>query len=469
MSRGPTRDIAAEIAQAPRSLATARHLSREECEALVKRALSFATADETRISIQSGSRGNTRFAQNQISTAGDSYNTSLNIRSVVGKRTGSVNTNKLDDEALRSAVQLSERLAKLAPEDPELMPELGPQTYMPTQGWSETTAALDPTMRADAVRRITEQATKEGLESTGYLEVQAGASAVGNSKGLFAYARETALSLTTTVRTPDGTGSGWAGTTHYDFSKITPADLGARAIDKAKRSVKPVAIEPGKYTVILEPTAVGNLVQLIGGALNARAADEGRSFFSNSPSGTKIGMKVVDERVTIVSDPLDPEVYATTFTGEGLPVSKVVWVENGVVKNLAYDRYWAQKSGKAPTANSGTLRMSGGTATMEEMIASTQRGLLVTRFWYIRPVDQRTILYTGLTRDGTFLIENGKITNAVKNLRFNESPIFMLNNLESMGRPVRVSASEAGGPGLAIVVPPIKVREFTFTSLSDAV
>jgi predicted Zn-dependent protease len=146
-----------------------------------------------------------------------------------------------------------------------------------------------------------------------------------------------------------------------------------------------------------------------------------------------------------------------------------VWIENGVVRNLNYDRYWAQKKGVSPTASGGSLKMSGGSSTMDEMIASTPRGLLVTRFWYLRPVDQRTILYTGLTRDGTFLIENGKITRAVKNLRFNDSPVFMLNNLEALGTPVRVSASEDGGPGQAIMVPPLKVRDFNFTSLSDAV
>jgi predicted Zn-dependent protease len=152
-----------------------------------------------------------------------------------------------------------------------------------------------------------------------------------------------------------------------------------------------------------------------------------------------------------------------------LPTQRTTWIEHGVVKNLNYDRYWAQKSGRAPTGGTGSVRMSGGDVTLDEMIRSTQRGLLVTRFWYLRPVDPRTILYTGLTRDGTFLIENGRITKAVKNLRFNDSPIFMLNNLEAMGQPVRVSASEGGGPGMAIVVPPIKVRDFNFTSLSDAV
>ncbi len=453
-----------------RSLVTAaRTMGREECEALAKRALSFASADETRVNINSGGRGNTRFAVNQISTGGDNYDATIAIRSAFGKRSSVVNTNKLDDASLKAAVQLAERLAKLSPEDPEAMPELPPQTYTESRGWSDTTASLDPTARANAARAITEPARAAGLVSTGYLETQAGATAIANSKGLFAYGRQTALSLTTTVRTEDGTGSGWAGATSHDFSKLDPKDLGARAIDKARRSVNAVAVEPGRYTVILEPTAVGNLIQFIVFAMNARNADEGRSFFSKAGGGNKIGMKVVDERVTISSDPLDPEAYANTFSNDGQPIAKTTWIENGVVKNLSYDRFWAQKQGKEPLPTAGTVRMSGGTSSTEELIASTERGILVTRFWYLRPVDPRTILYTGLTRDGTFLIERGRITRPIKNFRFNDSPVYMLNNLDAMGRAVRVSASEAGGPGQAIVVPPIKVRDFNFTSLSDAV
>jgi predicted Zn-dependent protease len=450
-------------------LAPARYLSREESEAIAKRVLGFATADETRVTISSGGQGNTRFAVNQISTAGDNYDARVTVRATFGKRSGSSSTNRLDDESLRRTVQMAEQLARLAPEDPEAMPELGPQQYEAGDAWRDGTAALDPTGRASAVRAITEPSRGAGLISTGYLEHEAGSFAVANNRGLFAYGRETGAVLTTTVRTSDGTGSGWAGATANDWTRIDPAALGARAIDKARRSVNPVAVEPGRYTVVLEPTAVGNLVQLIGRAFSARSAEEGRSFFSKAGGGTKIGEKVVDQRVTLVADPHDERAPTNTFNGEGLPVSRTTWIENGVVKTLAYDRYWAQRKNVAPTQAGGSLVMSGGDATLEDMIASTERGLLVTRFWYIRPVDPRTILYTGLTRDGTFLIENGKVTRAVKNLRFNESPIFMLNNVEAMGRPERVSASESGGVGQGVVVPPLKVRDFTFTSLSDAV
>jgi len=454
----------------PRSLySAARYLSRTEAEALAKRVLGFSTAEEARVTISSGVRGNTRYAVNQVSTAGDNYDTSLTILSAFGKRSASVNTNRLDDEGLRAAVQTSERLARLAPEDPERMPELEPQQYQETRGWAEATASLEPAGRTAAVRQVTEPSRAAELSATGFVQADAGSFAVANSRGLFAYGRQTDSAMTTTVRTTDGTGSGWAGAAHNDFSRIDARELGARAIEKAQRSRNPVAIEPGRYTVVLEPTAVGNLVQLIAFALGARNADEGRSFFTKPGGGNKIGIKVVDERVTLLSDPLDQEGYANTFSAEGLPVRRTVWIENGIVKNLAYDRFWAEKQQKAATPLVGSLRMSGGDTSLEDMIASTDRGILVTRFWYIRPVDPRTILYTGLTRDGTFLIEQGKITRAVKNLRFNESPIFMLNNIEAMGRPMRVSSSEDGSPGFAVVVPPIKVRDFTFTSLSDAV
>jgi predicted Zn-dependent protease len=465
---------------APKSLLRAADpvLSRAEAEAIAKKALSFATADETRVVINSGTRGNARFAVNQVSTAGDTTNTSIAVRSAFGKKSAVATTNAVDDDSLRRVVQSAEALAKLSPEDPEAMPELGPQEYAEGKGWSEATAGLDPAGRAAAIRKITEPARAAGLVSTGYLETATSAQAIANSKGLFAYHRDTDTALTTTVRTPDGRGSGWAGASHWDWSRVDPSSLGATAIQKAKASVDPVAIEPGRYTVVLEPTAVGNLVQLIAGALGARQADEGRSFFTKPGGGTKIGQKVVDERVTIVTDPDDPDTYLAPFTQEGLPTRRVVWIENGVLKNLAYDRFWAQKQNVAPTpaqvggfgfGGGGGLKMSGGDATLDDLIKGTERGILVTRFWYIRPVDPRTILYTGLTRDGTFLIENGRITKAVKNLRYNESPIFMLNNLEAMTRPVRVSASESGSPGSAIVVPAIRTRDFTFTSLSDAV
>jgi predicted Zn-dependent protease len=221
--------------------------------------------------------------------------------------------------------------------------------------------------------------------------------------------------------------------------------------------------------VVLEPTAVANLLGLMVFAMNARAADEGRSFFSKRGGGNKVGEQVVDPRVTIVSDPWDPDLLAQPFAGDGLPNKRTVWIENGICRNLNYDRYWASQKNVEPTGFPAGVKMMGGESSLDDLIRSTERGVLVTRFWYIRPLDPRTILYTGLTRDGTFLIENGRVSRPVKNFRFNESPVTMLNNVEMMGRPIRVSASESGDVGQSVVVPPIKSHDFNFQSISDAV
>src|SRR3954467_15871543 len=229
-----------------------------------------------------------------------------------------------------------------------------------------------------------------------------------------AYFPSTNANYQLTVRTNDGTGSGWAGADHPDWRQIDFKGVSDPSSQKARASRNPVPIEPGRYTVIREPQAVGDLVQLLAFALDARSADEGRSAFSKQGGGTKLGEKIVDDRVTLLSDPADPQLLTNTFDGQGLPARRQVWIENGVLKKLTYSRFWAQKKNQQPDAGTNAVKLVGGTQTREELIASTPRGILVTRLWYLRPVDPRTVLYTGLTRDGTFLIENGKLTKSVK-------------------------------------------------------
>lgn len=364
-------------------------------------------------------------------------------------------------------VKQSEALAKLAPDDPEAMPNLGPQSIKSVNAAFPDTETLDAAALAEAAMTALEPARKAGdLTAAGYLVVNTATNALGNNDKLFAYHKATNANYTLTVRTTDGTGSGWAGAEHPDWKQLDIAGVSARAIDKARLSRNPVAIEPGRYTVILEPQAVGDLVQLIGRYADARASDEGRSPFTKQGGGNKIGEKIVDPRISLIADPFDPMVLSQPWDGDGLPLGKQVFVDKGVLKELYYSRFWAKKMNKMPTGAPTSFIMTGGTTSLDDMIKSTQRGVLVTRLWYLREVDPRTILYTGVTRDGTFLIENGKISKAVKNFRFNDSPLFMLNNLEALGRPVRLAGTEAGG---AVVVPPIKVRDFNFTSLSDAV
>ena len=319
-------------------------LSRAAARQLAERALAFSKSEGCQVNITAGANGNTRYARNEVTTAGDADNAAVTVTSRFGKRAASVGTNLLDDAGLSRAVETSERLARLAPENPELMPLLPAQVYADVSAFAGVTADLDAARRAEAVRTATGAANRAGLVAAGLVHRVAGANAVANSVGLFAYHAATIGVHTLTVRTTDGKGSGWAGTAHNDWARAIPAaQLATRAVRKAHGTRDAAALEPGKYTVVLEPTAAGNLLSLLAFSLNARAADEGRSFFSKRGGGNKIGEKIVDERVTLLSDPSDSDLLTAPFTNEGLPVGRTVWVENGVLKHMAYDRYWAEK------------------------------------------------------------------------------------------------------------------------------
>jgi predicted Zn-dependent protease len=442
-----------------------------ELDSLSRRILSFSKADACRVNIDATRAGNTRFAATEITTAGLTTDMVVTVTSTVGRRRASTTTNSLDEAALRRAVQLSERLAKLSPDDPELMPELAAQRYTAVEAYGGSTARLDAEGRAQAARSVLElpEVTTQSLLAAGFIQASAGATVVATSSGLLAHHRSTDVGMSVTVRTADGTGSGWASAGAREWRDIDAGSLGTRATRKALASRSPVAIDPGQYTVILEPQAVADLIPLMMGSFDARQADEGRSPFSGKEGRNRIDERVADERVTIVSDPGDPDLLARPFDEEGLPVGRTVWIENGVLRNLSYSRFWAQKQGKQPTPGAaafagdlaGGLKMAGGAQSVEDLVAATARGILVTHFFYIRPLDPRTVLLTGLTRDGTFLVENGTITRPIKNFRWNESPLFMLNKIVDLGRAERTSAG--------VVVPAIKARDFTFTSISDAV
>ena len=454
--------------QATRSSPDTGLLSREAARTLADRVLKMSAADQTRVTIVGSQNGNTRFADASITTSGSADDTSVTVTATLGRRRASATTNVLDDASLKRTVDLAAQLARLAPEDPELMPELGPQTYATVDAFIDRTANLDSETRASAVRRAIEASNSAGkaagqIFSAGFLEFSARAIAVATSKGLFAYHRSTDAEFSMTVRTPDGTGSGWAGAGARDWHAFDTAEAGRIAAQKAVASRTPGTIAPGRYTAVLEPQAVNDLVPLLGNAFNARNADEGRSPFSKPGGGTRIGEKVADARVTLYSDPADRGLLSQPFDNEGLPIKRTVWIEKGILKNLAYTRFWAQKQGKQPTgaALAGGLALTGGTKTTEQLIAACERGILVTHFFYIRSLDTRTVLNTGLTRDGTFLIEKGKITRSLKNFRWNESPLLMLNRLEDIGRPESTAAGR--------LMPALRISQFDFTSLSDAV
>jgi len=441
-------------------------LTESEANAILKKVLSYSKADECEANILGEQRGNIRYARNEVSTAGGLINQNLAVQSSFGKKVGTASIDEFDDASLEKVVRRSEELARLAPENPEYVGILGPQTYSTSKGFFESTANVDPAKRANAVATSLLQTREKNLVGAGFLEDTRGYSAMINSKGLFAYYPSTNVNFSLTVRTPDGKGSGYVIRGFSDFDKLNTGTATQIAVQKCLASVDARALEPGKYTVILEPTAASVLLENIFFNLDARSTDEGRSFLSKPGGESKLGEKIVDERVMIYSDPSNAELPASPWSGDGRPQEKINWIEKGVVKNLAYSRFWAEKKGVKATPFPNNVIMAGGNSSLEEMIKNTKRGILVTKLWYIRTVDPQTLLLTGLTRDGTFFIEDGVIKYPVKNFRFNESPIIMLNNLEALGKPERTVSTESDQNYL---IPPMKIREFTFSSLSDAV
>ncbi|TDQ08382.1 TldD/PmbA family protein [Pedobacter metabolipauper] len=435
-------------------------LSKEEAQAILKKVLSFSKADSCEISLSGSDGGNIRYARNAVSTAGQISVMNLAVSSTYGKKTGTASINEFDDASLQKVVKRSEDLAMLAPENPEFMPLLGPQTFPESPTFNANTAAMTPDTRAEMVGKSLQVSKAANLEAAGFLENSTRFNAVMNSKNFFGYNKSTDVSFSVTVRNREGTGSGYIEQSFNNLDKMDTLALSKIAAAKANGSAGAKAIEPGKYTVILEPLAASDMLGNMFRGFDARSADEGRSFMSKKGGGTRLGEQLFSENVTIYSDPMNPEIPSATWNGDGLPVKRTEWVKNGVVKNLAYSRYWAEQKGVQPMPFGRSMVLEGGTQSLEELIKSTEKGILVTRFWYIRSVDPQTLLLTGLTRDGTFYIENGEIKFPVKNFRFNESPVIMLNNVEALGKPVRT------GSGM---IPPMKIRDFTFTSLSDAV
>lgn len=455
-------------------------LTLNEAKELSGRIIALSKADECDVTLLDDVSSHTRFAANDVTTSGISRNVTITITSRGGSKSGTATTNETDPEALKKTVARSEELMAVAPVDPEFVEGLGPQQYQPVDGaWHEETSKAGAAERSAGVRAALEAARGKSLEASGFFETETVGAAIANKKGLFGFHRSTRASWSATMRTADGTGSGWAGFGSPRFSEIRAPELVARAAAKATTAGSPRPLEPGRYTVILEPQAVADLLGNLGFSLSARTADEGRSYFSKPGGGNRIGETLFSESVSLASDPFDARIPARPWVGGGggfggggggfgggggsiwgLPARRVPWIEKGILKHLSVDRYWAKKTSQEPVPFSGSLVMQGGTGSADDLVAKTERGLLVTRFWYIRSVNPQTLQLTGLTRDGVWLVEGGKIVGPVNNFRFNESPANLLKNVEAMSAAVSTGA---------MVVPAIKARDFNFSSKSDAV
>jgi predicted Zn-dependent protease len=442
-------------------------LNQEQTKRICDKVLASSKADECIVSVGGSRQGNIRFARNAVSTAGLAEDTSIAVQVAFGKRQGTATINEFDDKSLEKVVRRAEDLARLAPENPEFMPTVAKQNFKESATFSAKTAAIDPEFRAQSAAYAIEACKKSKLVAAGFFSDSTSFSTVANSNGVFGHQQQTGLDFTCTVRTEDGRGSGWVKRSATDAARFDPREAADVAIEKALRSVDARALEPGRYTVILEPAATSELLGFMLSSFDARQTDEGRSFLSKKGGASRLGDKLFDSQVNIWADPWNPDVPVLPWDSESLIArERMELIKDGKVNALNYSQFWAKKKGVKPTATPGNIIMAGTDKSTAELIANTKKGILVTRTWYIRLVDPQSVLLTGLTRDGTFYIENGKIKYPIKNFRFNESPVTMLNNIEEIGKPVIIGGDEAP---FQMSIPPMKVRDFNFTSLSDAV
>lgn len=440
-----------------------------EAKELIEKIVSASKADDIVVNLSENKSYNIRFAANNITTCGAINRLSISLRSIYGKRSGTINITSDDKDTIESGLRTSEKLALLAPENDESMPPLeGNQSYLKVHEYFPETAHMFSDQRIELIRHIVEQCERKKLIAAGFIESSDRVTAIGNSKGLFGFHPSSEVDFSATVRTSDGTGSSKIHRRYADKDMLDSIKLSDEVIMKSELSANPSEIEPGKYTVILESAAACDMIGNLSWYMNRRSADEGRSYFSDKEKGNKIGEKIVSEKVNIYSDPASVLAPSEPFDSEGYPINKISWIENGVLKNMPTDRFWAEKTNSNAIPYPSNIILQGIEGrNLKDLIESTDYGVLVTRLWYIRSVDPRQILLTGLTRDGVFLIENGQVTKSLKNFRFNESPINVLNNIVDMSENQKMVGSETGSA--KIVVPDLKVKDFNFSSISDAV
>jgi PmbA protein len=432
----------------------------------VLRLAKSTVAEETEVHIDEVANALTRFANNAIHQNVAEHGLTVSIRTVTGGRTARATTNRIDEDSLRAAIETSLSLAHSQPKDPRLLPLPGKQRYRQVNRFVKRTAALSAEDRARAVRRACDLAIKNGQVAAGIYSNGQSQSALANSRGLFASYRETHSEFSITVQ--EGPAASWAKANSADFRVFDPQKLAARASEKSHLAANARELSPGRFTVILEPAAVLDLVGFLFYDFAATALADKRSCLTD-----RMGKQLFGENIGITDDVYHPLQQGAPFDGEGLPRQCIQLVDRGIPKNLVYSRAAAKADGKKPTGHGFALPneygeapmnlvFSGGDSSIEKMIAFTDRGLLVTRLWYIREVDPYEKVMTGMTRDGLFLVENGKVIGAVRNFRFNQSLIEMLKNVELLSPAVRAAGEEA----FEMVVPAMKVRNFHFSEVT---
>ena len=433
--------------------------------------LGFVTASakdaEACVRVESNRSRNTRFAVNEITTSGDVDRATVSLTVAKGKRHVTLTTNATDDNALKALVARAISAVDLAPEDPEWVGVVSGDglTDPPTTASPKTGEPTD--FGGNAARKVIAAAEQKGVTGAGFYEAVDRMIAVSTTANRRALHADTVAALTVTARTTDGTGSGWAGVEESSEADVAIDKAATTAIDKAVSSQKPASLKAGAYKVVLEPAAVADLLGFLIDAMDRRSADEGRSFFSRKGGGTRIGEKLFRKGITLRSDPSSPLTPAPKFDEDGLPLKPRTYIEDGFVKDLVVSRYWAKKQNLEPSGNPNALHLIGGTVeSLDALVKQIDRGLLVTRFWYTRWLDPQSLTITGLTRDGVFLVENGRIKSPVNNFRFNESPARVLANAQLWTKDTFRVPNDNDA---TIRVPAILTDDFHMASVSAAV
>jgi predicted Zn-dependent protease len=440
--------------------------TREQAKAIVDKVLDMAGGD-AEVTLTGGERSGTRWANSTITTNLVQYDRNLSLSVRLGNRVGTATTRDFSDEGLRAMVDEAKSEARQASENFSLEPLLGPQTYVDVPPASQNVIDFGPAERARVVKTSLDVAAAKGVDGAGYIPKTDQATCTANTAGLFAYFRNVETSFILTCRMADGSGSGWAGSTGLkDMGQLDAEALTNVAADKALRSRNARAIEPGRYTVILEPRANARFLSLLtpifgGGGGGGGGGAAGLQTTGGFMAGRKEGDQLFSEALTLRSDIGNPVLRQTPIMAGNRAAQSVTWVDQG--KLAAFG------PGQSATTNM-SLVMPGSDLSVEDMIRQTRRGLLVTFFWYIRgvPSEVQPLLNTGMTRDGLFLIENGEIAGPVQNFRWNMSPIVGYNNLSLVGKPVPMHMGESyDGTGTALI-PPVRMEEFYMTSVSPA-
>ena len=447
------------------TLATSDSLiTRSEALDTIDFAIAQSQADEIFVSLSASETALSRFSENQISQNVRKNTFNLSVTSYFGKRSASASTTELDRDAIALTVKRAEDLASIAPEDPEWVELLPPQDYEEREpAFDRSTATLSPLRKGELIQQVCSLSKDAGVNGSGTLSFKAGLNAIGNSKGLRGCDRYTEADFSYTARINNG--SSWNRCTAWSIEQLPIVELTQKVIDRAIASQNPQAIEPGDYTVVFEPSAFASLLPWVIWNLDARAADEGRSFMSlrddsGNPIGNKVGERLFDPLVQIQRNSAHPLLQGGRFFGNGLSNNPLDIIKDGIPQTLSYNRYWAKEKDTESTGAMYPIVMRGSDKTVADLIASTEKGIFVSRAWYVRYVNPRTLEVTGMTRDGTFLIENGKISRPIKNLRFNQRLPEMLDNVVALSEAKRCGSS---------VIPGCKVENFHFSSITDSI